>query len=91
MRFRRAFRASELSGKLEQDEALLRYLQIYGYARLQARTPNELRADLAAIAPELLSVGDKAAPVLMTAPAAPSHDLLKRIVRILGFTGPERA
>ena len=80
MRFRRAFRASELSGKLDQDEALLRYLQIYGYARLQARTPNELRADLAAIAPELLSVGDKAAPVLMTAPAAPSHDLLKRIV-----------
>ena len=80
-RFRKAFAASELSRTLTRDEALLRYLEIFGAAALYDRTPNELKADLAAIVPELNSVKNESEPVLMTDPADDrSRSLISRIV-----------
>ena len=81
-RFRKAFRTSPLFGKLTQDEALLGYLQVFGYAHLQGRTPNELKADLAAIGPELLGSGSHTAPALMTDPNDQQRDLLSWITHL---------
>ncbi len=79
-RFRRSFRDSALSARLTQDEALLRYLEIFGYDHLEGRTPAEIRADLAAIAPELLSQAGDRPPVLMTDAAGTPRGLISRIV-----------
>ena len=80
-RFRKAYAASELSRTLTKDEALLRYLEIFGAAALYDRTPNELKADLAVIAPELNSVKNESEPVLMTDPADErARSLISRIV-----------
>ena len=80
-RFRKAFAASELSRTLTRDEALLRYLEIFGAAALYDRTPNELKADLTAIVPELNSVKNESEPVLMTDPADDrSRSIISRIV-----------
>ncbi|MCR5576153.1 MAG: BMP family ABC transporter substrate-binding protein [Oscillospiraceae bacterium] len=81
MRFRRSFRDSALSQKLTQDEALLRYLEIFGYSHLQDRTPAEIKSDLAAIAPELLSQAGDKRPVLMTDASEAPPSLIQRIVR----------
>ncbi|MBR1455716.1 MAG: BMP family ABC transporter substrate-binding protein [Oscillospiraceae bacterium] len=70
LRFRKAFAASGLSRSLTQDEALLRYLQVFGSAHLQQRTPTELKNDLAVIGPELRSMENASSPVLMTTDAA---------------------
>ena len=81
MRFRKAFRQSSLSKELTQDEALLRYLEIYGCSNLEGRTPNELKNDLTAIGPELNSMKEDNAPLLMTDPKeAPSRGIISRIV-----------
>ncbi len=79
-RFRKAFRESELSRTLTQDEALLRYLEIFGCAHLQERSPAELKADLAAIAPELHGVNNEASPMLMTDPDDQPPSIISRIV-----------
>ena len=79
-RFRRSFRDSALSGKLTQDEALLRYLEIFGFAHLQDRTPAEIKNDLAAIAPELMSQAGDKGPVLMIDASEPAPSLIRRIV-----------
>ena len=79
-RFRRSFRDSALSGKLTQDEALLRYLEIYGYDYLQDRTPAEIKNDLSSIAPELLSQAGDKRPVLMTTAEETQPSLIRRIV-----------
>ena len=81
-RFRKAFRASPLFGKLTQDEALLGYLQVFGYAHLQGRTPNELKTDLAAVGPELLGTGNNTAPALLTDPMEQPKDLLTWITHL---------
>ena len=78
-RFRRALRETEVGGELSRDEALLRYLQILGYEHLQQRSPAELKADLAAIAPELREEG--ADPVLMTSPELQPRSVISRIIR----------
>ena len=81
MRFRKAFRASELSKSLTQDEALLRYLEIFGCACLESRTPAELKNDLSAIVPELKSVKNRSTPVLVTDPdPAQPRGIISRIV-----------
>ena len=79
-RFRRSFRDSPLSGRLTRDEALLRYLEIFGYAFLQDRTPAEIRSDLAAITPELLSQAGDKRPVLMVDSSEAPRGLIQRIV-----------
>lgn len=80
-RFRRSFRDSALSGKLTQDEALLRYLIVFGYGHLQDRTPSEIAGDLAAIAPELLSQAGDKRPVLVVSADETPPGLIQRIVR----------
>ena len=79
-RFRKAYRASELSRSLTQDGALLRYLEIFGLPVLMSRAPSELKADLAAIVPELKSMENELSPVLMTAPDETPRSILSRIV-----------
>ncbi len=80
VRFRKVFAASPLSSTLTQDEALMRYLEIYGAAALADRSTAELKNDLAVIVPELKSVRNESEPVLLTDPADPPRGILSRIV-----------
>ncbi len=80
-RFRKAYRVSPLSSSLTQDGALLRYLQVFGLPTLMSRTPTELKADLAAILPELNSMKNESSPVLVTDPAEAPRGIISRIVR----------
>ena len=48
-RFRKVFAASPLANSLTQDEALMRYVEIFGASALTARPPMEIKADLDAI------------------------------------------
>lgn len=80
-RFRQAFRSSELRVRLTRDQALLRYLKIFGCEHLRSRTPGELVAELTVIAPELMDEAGETGPILMTdAPDGASRSILKRIV-----------
>ena len=45
-RFRRAYQEVLGQTDLDRDEALLRYLKIYGYAHLGQRTPAQLLQDI---------------------------------------------
>ena len=81
VRFRKAFAVSPLASSLTQDEALMRYLEIFGVSALSARTPAEMKANLETIEPELKSVKDESAPVLVTDPAeAQPRSIISRIV-----------
>ncbi len=81
VRFRKAFAVSPLASSLTQDEALMRYLEIFGVSALSARTPAEMTANLETIEPELKSVKDESAPVLVTDPAeAQPRSIISRIV-----------
>lgn len=81
LRFRKAYAGSSLSGTLTQDEALMRYLEIFGAENLSCHTPAELKADLNIIAPELKSVSKESAPVLVTDPAeSQPRGIISRIV-----------
>ena len=81
VRFRKAFASSPLSSSLTQDEALMRYVEICGVSALAERSPNEIKADLNVIKPELNSVKNESAPVLVTDPAeAQPRNIISRIV-----------
>ena len=81
VRFRKAFAVSPLASSLTQDEALMRYLEIFGVSALSARTPAEMKANLETIEPELKSVKDESAPVLVTDPAeVQPRSIISRIV-----------
>ena len=81
MRFRKAYAGSALSSSLTKDEALMRYLEIFGAETLSARSPAELKADLAVITPELNSVKNESEPVLVTDPSeAQPRSIISRIV-----------
>lgn len=81
VRFQKAFSGSALASSLTKDDALMRYLEIYGTAALPTRTPAELKTDLTAITPELNSVKNESAPVLVTDPAeAQPRNIISRIV-----------
>ena len=80
IRFRKAYRGSELSRTLTQDEALLRYLQVFGVAHLQQCGPMELKNDLTAIGPELKSMTRDSSPVLMTAAEEQPRGIISRLV-----------
>lgn len=79
-RFRRAYQAMKPAGAPPQDEALLRYLRIYGYEHLRERSPAELRSDLTSITPELLTKEEESDPLVMTGPEEPKHSLLKPLI-----------
>ena len=81
VRFRKAFASSPLASSLTQDEALMRYVEIFGVSALASRAPMEIKADLEAIKPELNSVKNESAPVLVTDPAeAQPRNIISRIV-----------
>ena len=52
-RFRRAYQQVLSESELDRDEALLRYLKIYGYDHLSTRTPAQLEQDLKAVEAEM--------------------------------------
>lgn len=81
MRFRKVFAASPLGSALTQDEALMRYLEIFGPAALGGRSLNELKNDLNVIVPELKSMSNESEPVLVTDPAdGQPRSIISRIV-----------
>ncbi len=81
LRFRKAYSASSLAASLTQDEALLRYLEIFGFQSLSSHTPSELKAELDAIRPELNSMKNDSAPVLVTDPTkVQPRNIISRIV-----------
>ena len=65
-RFRQALQDTVAYDQVDRDEALLRYLQIYGYDHLQNRTQAQLKSDLTAILAELKSEVTDAPPALLT-------------------------
>lgn len=81
-RFRRAFQEVQDQTELDRDEALLRYLQIYGYDRLQSQTPNGLRKDMNAILAEFNAGLDRKDPELHMDADEPDSQvgLLRRLV-----------
>ena len=79
-RFRKVFRGSELSRSLTQDEALLRYLQVFGEEHLRTCTLNELKGELSTIRSELKSVTNDSSPMLMTDPTGQPRGIISRIV-----------
>ena len=80
-RFRRAYSAVEEQCELDRDEALLRYLQIYGYEHLRTRIPSQLAQDLKAILSELNAGLERRDPDLSMTPedAEEEPGLLRRL------------
>lgn len=81
-RFRRAFSEVQQQTDMDRDEALLRYLQIYGYNYLRVRTPSELLRDLTAILAELNAGVERVDPDLSMDPedAEEQPGLLRRLI-----------
>ena len=81
-RFRRAFQEFREETDLHRDEALLRYLQIYGYNYLRSRTPNELKKDLESILAELNTGVEREDPDLNMEPedSDTQPSLLRRLI-----------
>lgn len=81
-RFRRAYDAVREQAELDRDEALLRYLEIYGYNHLRTRTPNELQRDMNAILAELNTGADPRDPDLSMEPedSDPQAGLFRRLI-----------
>ena len=81
-RFRRAYQEIQEQCDLDRDEALLRYLQIYGYSHLSRQTPSGLKKDMQAILAEFYAGPDRKDPALSMEPvdadAAPG--LLRRLM-----------
>ncbi len=80
-RFRRAYDEVARQSELDRDEALLRYLQIYGYNHLRTRTPAQLQHDLKAILAELNAGLERRDPDLSMDPedAEEEPGLLRRL------------
>ena len=67
---------------MDQDESLLRYLQIYGYDHLRNQTPSNLLRDLKAILAELNAGIERKDPDLSMEPedSLPQPSLLRRLM-----------
>ncbi|MBO7252333.1 MAG: BMP family ABC transporter substrate-binding protein, partial [Oscillospiraceae bacterium] len=81
-RFRRAYQEFGFQSGMERDEALLRYLQIYGYEHLCRQTPSGLQKDMQAILEEFHAGPDRKEPALSMEPvdAASAPGLLRRLI-----------
>lgn len=81
-RFRRAYQEVWEEAELDRDEALLRYLQIYGYDHLCGRTPAGIGKDLDAIMAEFHAGIDRKDPSLSMEPedAETAPGLLRRLM-----------
>jgi basic membrane lipoprotein Med (substrate-binding protein (PBP1-ABC) superfamily) len=67
-KFRQALRSSSAKNIRDMDEALLRYLTIFGYPHLISRTSGELKSELQTIFTELLSETTDSEPALLMEP-----------------------
>lgn len=67
-RFRRAYQTIREQTDLDRDEALLRYLQIYGYDHLRSQMPSALQKDMNAILAEFNAGLDRKDPNLSMEP-----------------------
>lgn len=85
-RFRRAYEEVQEHSDLDRDEALLRYLQIYGYNHLRSQTPAGLSRDLKAILAEFNAGLDREAPALSMEPE--DSDEQPGLLRLLIETRP---
>lgn len=81
-RFRRAYQQVADQSELDRDEALLRYLQIYGYAHLREQTPSKLQKDMNSILAEFNAGLDRKDPSLSMEPvdADTAPGLLRRLM-----------
>ena len=81
-RFRRAYQEIREQCDLDRDEALLRYLQLYGYAHLSVQTSTGLQKDLQAILAEFCAGLDRKDPALSMEPedANTAPGLLRRLI-----------
>ena len=81
-RFRRAYQELSEQIEMDRDEALLRYLQIYGYDHLRDQTPSALQRDIKAILAELNAGVERKDPDLSMEPedAEPQAGLLRRLI-----------
>lgn len=81
-RFRRAYQETMEEPVLDRDEALLRYLQIYGYAHLCDQTPAALQKDIRSILEEFHAGPDGKEPALSMEPenADTAPGLLRRLM-----------
>lgn len=81
-RFRRVFQEFREETDLHRDEALLRYLEIYGYSYLRSRTPGELRKDIDSILSEFNAGIHRKAPEVQLEPEADPEQpgLLRRLI-----------
>ena len=81
-RFRRAYQELREQIEMDQDESLLRYLQIYGYDHLRNQTPSNLLRDLKAILAELNAGIERKDPDLSMEPedSLPQPSLLRRLM-----------
>lgn len=68
-RFRRAYQQVQDQCDMDRDEALLRYLQIYGYAHLSGQHPSGLSKDIQSILAEFYAGPDRKDPALSMEPA----------------------
>lgn len=87
-RFRRAYQQVAGETGLDRDEALLRYLQIYGYNHLRARSPVGLDQDLRVILSELKTAARVQEPDLSMEPEAEGEEKLPR-QRLRRWIDPE--
>lgn len=85
-RFRRAYMLVEEQSELDRDEALLRYLQIYGYEHLRDQTPAKLQKDVHAILAEFNAGLDRKDPSLNMEPV--DADMAPGLLRRLMETKP---
>ena len=74
-RFRRAYQEVLGETKLDRDEALLRYLKIYGYAHLGDRSPAQLLQDMKAVQAEMNAGIDRPDPEMDLEPGQVSGSL----------------
>lgn len=81
-RFRRAYLEVAEQSELDRDEALLRYLQIYGYEHLRDQTPAKLQKDVNTILAEFNAGLDRKDPALNMEPedANTAPGLLRRLM-----------
>ena len=81
-RFRRAYQQVLGDSELDRDEALLRYLKIYGYAHLGQRTPAQLLQDMKAVQAEMNAGLNRPDPEMDLEPAKVQNQpsLLRRFL-----------
>ena len=82
-RFRKCLAELPGAADIDRDEALLRYLELYGFEHMQSATTPELRAEIETVFPELKNETTGGLPELLTEPAAraQSKSFISKIIK----------